>query len=230
MKKVIYTAIFGDYDSLPEPEYIPNGFDFVCFTDTDIKSNLWEVRKVLPIYEYSTRNDRKYKIITHRFLSEYDVSIWIDGNILIRNDLNECIDKYLSDCNMSYFDHMKCNLDPRDCVYQEVDAILWLGKNDPNNRYKDNPEIIINQARRYLKEGYPKNNGLITSGVLLRKHNELDVMETMEMWWEELKYNSKRDQLSFDYVTWKNNFKFKYMKGDIRDNKYFYLLPHNHQK
>ena len=68
------------------------------------------------------------------------------------------------------------------------------------------------------------------SGILLRKLNELDVVETMEMWWEELKYNSKRDQLSFDYVAWKSNFKFKYMEGDIRNNTYFYLLPHNHQK
>ena len=33
MKKVIYTAIFGDYDNLVEPYYIPDGFDFICFTD-----------------------------------------------------------------------------------------------------------------------------------------------------------------------------------------------------
>ena len=49
MKKVIYTAIFGDYDSLPEPDYIPNGFDFICFTDTDIKSNIWKIKKALPL-------------------------------------------------------------------------------------------------------------------------------------------------------------------------------------
>ena len=230
MKKVIYTAIFGNYDSLPEPDDMPSGFDFICFTDTDIKSNVWDVRKVLPIYEDSTRNARKYKILPHRFLPEYDLSIWVDGNFIIQNDVNECIDEYLDDVNMAFFDHMKCNLDPRNCVYQEGQAILWLGNNDPNKKYKDNPEVIVKQLNRYKEEGYPENNGLITSGVLFRKHNELDVVETMEMWWEELKYNSKRDQLSFDYVAWKSNFKFKYMEGDIRDNTYFYLLPHNHQK
>ena len=71
---------------------------------------------------------------------------------------------------------------------------------------------------------------MIVSGVLIRRHNESDVIETMELWWEELKYNSKRDQLSFNYSAWKTNLKFNYIDGDIRDNKYFYLLSHNHQK
>ena len=77
---------------------------------------------------------------------------------------------------------------------------------------------------------YPRNNGLIVSGILLRKHNEEDVKVTMEKWWEELKYGSKRDQLSFDYSAWKTDLKFNYISGDIRNNKYFHLLSHNHQK
>ena len=40
---------------------------------------------------------RKYKLLPHRFLSQYDVSIWMDGNFLIRDDLNELLDRYLSD-------------------------------------------------------------------------------------------------------------------------------------
>jgi len=37
-KIVIYTAIFGGKDNLIEPEYIPKGCDFVCFTDQDFTS------------------------------------------------------------------------------------------------------------------------------------------------------------------------------------------------
>jgi hypothetical protein len=44
----------------------------------------------------------------------------------------------------------------------------------------------------------------------------------MEDWWTEIKYNSKRDQLSFNYCAWKNGLKFNYMDGDSRDNEYFY--------
>ena len=35
-----------------------------------------------------------------------------------------------------------------------------------------------------------------------------DVIKVMEDWWLELKYGSKRDQLSFNYTAWKNSFNF----------------------
>ena len=101
----------------------------------------------------------------------------------------------------------------------------WL-----NKKFKDEPSVIKKQIDGYFNEGYPHNNGLIVSGVLLRKHNEKDVIRTMERWWEEVKYGSKRDQLSFDYSVWKTDLKYNYIEGDIRDNKYFRLLSHNHQK
>ena len=43
----------------------------------------------------------------------------------------------------------------------------------------------------------------------------------METHWDELKYNSKREQLSFNYIAWKTNLKFSYIQGDSRDNDYF---------
>ena len=218
-KKVIYTAIFGGYDNITEPSFIPAGWDFVCFTDSDIKSDIWDVRKVLPLYEDSTRNARKHKILPHRFLPEYDYSIWIDGNILVKNDVNELVGEYLSEFNVAMMNHADNQLDSRDCVYDEANTILHFGK--INRNYKDNPQLIINQMDKYKSDSYPSNNGLAVTMEVLRKHNESDVVETMEKWWEELKYNSKRDQLSFNYSSWKTNLNFKWMAGDSRDNKYF---------
>ena len=43
----------------------------------------------------------------------------------------------------------------------------------------------------------------------------------MESWWEEVKYNSKRDQLSFNYIAWLHNLKFNYIEGDLRNNEFF---------
>ena len=43
---------------------------------------------------------------------------------------------------------------------------------------------------------------------VLRRHNETDVVDSMEDQWVELKYNSKREQLSFNYIAWKNKLKF----------------------
>ena len=230
MKKVIYTAIFGDYDNLVEPYHQQKDFDFICFTDNkDLQTppdSVWTVKYVKPLYSDSTRNARKYKLLPHRFLSEYDVSIWMDGNQHIVGDFYELTDKYLSNKDLACYDHEQCKLDPRGCVYQEAQAILWLGNNDPNKNFKDDPQIIVNQVNKYQEEGYPQNNKLIVSGVLLRKHNEPLVVETMELWWEELKYNSKRDQLSFNYSTWKTGLKFNWIKGDIRDDGYTKEVRH----
>ena len=65
--------------------------------------------------------------------------------------------------------------------------------------------------RRYKKEKYPDNNGLIESCLIIRKHNVKECINIMNKWYEEIKLNSHRDQLSFNYIAWKNNIKIKYI-------------------
>ena len=96
--------------------------------------------------------------------------------------------------------------------------------------YKDKPEIIQRQIQKYVDEKYPSTNGLIKGGVILRRHNEPDVIESMERWWDEIKYNSKRDQLSFNYIAWKQNLNFNYIDGDIRNNSFFKNINHTGKK
>ncbi len=230
MKKVIYTAIIGNYDDLEEPKFIPKGYDFICFTDQNIEkpNSIWNIKKVLPLYKDNTRTARKYKILPHRFLPEYDLSIWVDGNELVVGDVNELQLKHLENKNMAVYNHMSC-WDKRNCVYDEARAIFDLGNRDSNN-WKDNPEIIKTQMDKYIKEKYPPNNGLIVSGVMFRRHNEPDIVKCMEYWWEELKNGSKRDQLSFDYSAWKTNTSFNWINQDIRNDGYVLEIKHNKSK
>lgn len=221
MKVVVYTAIIGGYDTLNEPLVKPAGVDFVCFTDRNMSSDIWEIRKVTPLYEDNTRTARKYKVLPHRFVSEYDYSVWIDGNFVVIGDFRQLID----DSVMKVYDHTSC-YDLRNCVYEEANAIFRLGQ-EPGKKFKDNPFTIKSQMERYISDGYPQNNGLLSSGVLFRKHNDSDVIKTMENWWTEIKYGSKRDQLSFNYVSWKNKFEFKYIHKDVRHNEHFDMKKHN---
>ena len=89
-------------------------------------------------------------------------------------------------------------------------------------KYKDNMNIIHSQVDRYRKEGYPENNGLARTTVVFRRHNEDDVIVNSEGWWTEMKYGSRRDQISFNYVAWKHDLKFNYIQEDIDDNEYFH--------
>ena len=223
MKIAIYTSIFGGYDDLIDDQYQMDGVDYICFTDRDLESETWKVIKSTPIYNDPNRNAKKYKILPHRYLKDYDYSIWIDGNIKVISDIRAL-------CNgdsYKVYDHMQV-FDKRNCIYDEAQAILNFGKINSERtpergikNWKDNPKLIADQMNRYISEGYPKNNGLATNPIIVRNHNDSDVIAVMEDWWSEIKYNSKRDQLSFNYIVWKNQFNFVYLQGDSRNNEYF---------
>lgn len=208
--KLVYTSVFGNYDDVVTPK-LSYGWEWKCFSE----------KNSLSLYTDNTRNAKRFKVLPHRYLKEYEYSIFIDGNMYVVGNVDELIEKYLSDSNVAFFNHLENQLDPRDCIYDEYNAIIQLGNNDPNKKYKDNPNIMNEQVNRYHTEGYPSHNGLITGMVILRRHNEKDCVDAMEDWWTEIKYGSKRDQLSFNYVAWKNNLKFNYMDGDSRNNQYF---------
>lgn len=223
MKIAVYTSIFGGYDNLIDDQFQMEGADFICFTDRDIESKTWKIVKSTPIYNDPNRNAKKYKILPHRYLKDYDWSIWIDGNIKVISDIRPMCDGD----PYKVYDHMQV-FDKRDCIYNEAQAILNFGKINSERtpergikNWKDNPRVIIEQMNRYMVEGYPKNNGLATNPIIIRNHNNSDVIKNMEDWWVEIKYNSKRDQLSFNYIAWKNKFNFVYLQGDSRNNEYF---------
>ena len=216
-KRVIYTSIFGAYDKPTEQS--SDGWDWKCFSEENST----------PLYEDNNRNAKKFKVLPHRYLQDYEYSIFIDGNMDVRGNLDELVDKYLSDKNVAFFSHNNNRLAARICPFKEAQTIIDLGNKNmkltPERgilNYKDNPYLIQEQMNKYAMLGFPRNNGLITGMVILRRHNEKDCIETMEDWWKEIKYGSKRDQLSFNYCAWKNRLKFNYMDGDSRDNEYFY--------
>jgi len=219
-KIAIYTAIFGPYDGLlPQPKF--PGVDYICFTDQPFKSKTWEIRRVEPIFEDSTRNSRRIKINPHLFLPNYEISIFIDGNYLIVKDVNLLIKEQLMNDPMLVFDHNQAS-DARNCVYDEYESIIQLRKK--TGKQKDDPSIMLKQIERYKAEGYPKQNGLIFSAVLVRRHHHPEVIKLMECWWNELSNCSKRDQLSFNYAAWKSNFPIRYITGDLRNHEYFFMI------
>ncbi|WP_442795238.1 glycosyltransferase domain-containing protein [Pelobium manganitolerans] len=219
---VVYTAIFGDQVTLyPQKKYA--GIDFICFSDRKHSAAGWEVRVVPNLIEGDViRNNRYYKILPHLHLKEYDYSVYIDGNFLVLSSPISLV-RQLTDVHMLAFDHAQTKKDPRDCIYEEYAAILKLYQEKAV--LKDDLNVIKKQIEGYQLEKYPVKNGLIKGGVLIRKHHEPDVIKAMNAWWEFVLKQSKRDQLSFNYVAWKHNFKFAYINGDIRrGNPWFYMV------
>ena len=210
MSNIIYSTIFGGYDE-PITQSLPKNWDWKCFSEENS----------LSLYSDDNRNAKRFKVLPHRYLKDYEYSIFIDGNMTILGDVDELVDEYLGDSNIALYDHGQNKLDSRNCLYEEAKIILYYGKLNtqrcqggepgwqcegqctngfPYHHYKDNAKIIENQVNGYYTKGFPPNNGLATTMVILRRHNEKDCIELMENWWTEIQYGSRRDQLSFNYV------------------------------
>ena len=221
---VVYTCILGPYNGLlPQPQF-PD-VDYICFTDQKFKSRHWKIIQI-PSSTDPARESRRAKILPHLFLEDYEYSMYIDGNCIILKNPIPLILSALKNYTMAHFDH-KHSSDSRGCIYKEHLAIIDIY--NKSGRLKDDFEVMQKQIQIFKKEGYPENFGLIKGTVLIRKHNDSKLKQIMEEWWNIVQTGSKRDQLSFNYVAWKNNFKSLYLNGDVRNNTYVYMLG-SHRK
>ena len=99
MNKVIYTAVFGVTEEnnyhLHEP-VVKGDWDFVCFTDNEnFESDVWDVRIVKHLYDDGARSAKRYKLKPHKYLSDYDVSVWVDIEVKIKQDISEIVNQHL---------------------------------------------------------------------------------------------------------------------------------------
>ena len=114
-RKVVYTCLFGDYERFNDFQYERSSdLDFVLFTDdAEIESRYWR-RIVMPLGMLDApRAVREIKTQPHRFLPEYDWSLFVDNTIRLKVPPNEIFDKYLASSASPYvcFRHYR-----RDCV------------------------------------------------------------------------------------------------------------------
>lgn len=193
-KGVVYTALFGGYEDLLDPKVIHPSLDYVCFTDdSTLKSDIWDIRVIDDLDVDNTRKARIIKILPQKYLNEYDFSIWVDAGFQIIGDLEDYVNTYSKEGLLLGIKHSW-----RDSIYEEFDAVLHYKKEEKS--------IVDSVKKRYESEGFPKDVGLIESGLLFRRHNNPKIIDLMEKWYFEVINFSKRDQLSFDYLCWKNNF------------------------
>jgi len=212
---VVYTAIYADKDDLKEPSVELEGCSLVCFTNNKyLKSKVFDVRVYPSIHSDPARSAKIFKVLPHWFFADYEYSLWIDGSVIFkRGDIGALIDNYLREHNTAFFAHPD-----RDCIYDEAEACITA--------QCDNAEIIREQIEQYRDESYPPHNGLVEDGIILRRHLSTDVIRVDEDWWAQTLRFSRRDQLSFNYVGWKNNFTWATIEGNLRDNDYFSVMSH----
>lgn len=201
-----YTAIYGNYEELKEPTVVTPGWRYICFTDQDVSSKVWEIVRV-PAAEDPIRAARRRKILTYEY---FEISIWVDGSFQVNCDLNQWWNKHFV-FPMTVIAHPD-----RSCAYAEAEVCI---KNQ-----RGNEDDIKTQIEIYRSEGMPENSGLIQSGILMRE-NAIGVKAFCDLWYEQIDL-SARDQIGFAYAEWKGDIKWPRIKYDYRVGKEFLFKKH----
>jgi len=105
-----------------------------------LRSEVWDIR-IIEIEENldKVRTARKYKILCHEFLKEYDYSIYVDGKIQIIGDVRKYMERYSKGSPMLCFPHFL-----RKCAYEEA-AICMKAE-------KEAASVIMKQMNNRLSE------------------------------------------------------------------------------
>jgi len=190
-RKCVYTVVTGGYDKLLTPRCVAPGWDFVAFTDDPdaVRSPVWQIRPFDAGELDAHLASRLPKIFPHRFLAEYEFSLYIDANMRLRGPL----DRLGGRANWPVFCSVRHPY--RSCVYQELRQIA----------VRKAPASAVNaQIARYETEGVPGDLGLHENGFLLRRHHHPEALAIEEAWWAELvRSETRRDQPALAVALWR---------------------------
>lgn len=215
-KKVIYTVITGDYDELYPPLCDQPGWDLICFTDnTKMHSAFWKVRALPIIDEFDAIGDdnariaRLVKILPHRFLQSYDISVYIDANRVLTVNIGEYIKEH-KNAKMICFKGVAAD------AYAATQTLLYTfekatlaeltTKSVPT---EDEKNILRGQIKQWRDAGLPENSGMPGTSVLVRHHNSGDVVAVMEKWAKQVVSGTKYDEVVLPYACHVNAFKYE---------------------
>jgi hypothetical protein len=216
LKIAVYTCITGDYDKLIEPRHVDNRLDYFCFTDNDAQIKSPWLLKSMALPELDNKDKNRYvKMHPHKLLADYDMTVYLDGNIEIVGDLYDfLLNMYARDESLFVYNHLE-----RDCIYSEAAACAYYSHDWIWN--------VAKQMRTYSAIKYPINNGLVSANILIRKNNST-LAKLMDTWWVAYCSGVKRDQLSLPFISWKLDIPIHYLGQN--DFNYFKATFHSVKK
>jgi hypothetical protein len=214
LRRAVYTVLVGGFDALLPPAQFEPDLDYVAFTDVpEGVPEPWQVKPLATQQRNPRMTARWHKLHPHKLLPDYEQSLYVDANILIKDRISPLFDQALRQAPLALFRHPT-----RDCLYEEAAAVKRL-------RYDDGA-IVETQMAFYRAHGLPSRAGLHFGGILLRRHNDAKLIELMEDWWRQLKIFSHRDQLSLGFILRRHRVTVAELPSQFADNPWFMVGPH----
>lgn len=183
--RAVYTALFGDYETLNDQQDTAPGIDFLCFTDNpELRSERWRIVVVKPAFPLDPhRSQRRLKILGDRELRSYDQTLYIDNAVSLHGDVNQLFDLLLADADMGMLRHSF-----RTTLVDEF-AAVWREGLDDHHR-------LMEQWDHYAAN-YPEVlEGPTLWGGMIARQTDASVDDLCTTWYEHVLRYSRRDQLS----------------------------------
>ncbi len=235
----VYSCITGGYDTPVMSSIYPDRIDYFMVTD-DAESvrkagwpNVIDIDTVVP--ENIDRNDpalmnRWCKMNGHRIFPDYHWSIYMDGKLKPKVDISKYV-IYTSKIGIStcLIGVRHKDLNARD-LYGEGFCLkrIFFSQNILTDDLMDR---VKKQLQRYASEGFPRQKFQIEASAIVRDHDNVLADKIMDEWFDEYKNGVRRDQLSFEYILWKNGIDMKdYSPIPFKSNEIFEWCPHSYVK
>ena len=211
IERIVYTAIFGEYDTLL-PVTCPG--KFVCFTDKTNSGNFaegWEIITVERTFDNPQREARMYKVLAHQLFPNVKESLWLDGNCDLLVPPNELF-SYLDSTDIAMPRHPSCKT-----LADEASFIIQLGKASKAQ--------VVKQMGHYLSHDLPA----CATTWLLRRHTDA-IRMLNDAWWSDLSVYTLRDQLSLPPAMERLCIKPRLIDIDLYDNDLVRVHQHRGAK
>jgi hypothetical protein len=214
---IVYSCIFGNYEEVKKPPIAYPGVQYLLFTDNpNLQAKGWHIHLIQAGDSNPRRLSRMPKILSHHYLPEHDVSVYMDGTLELRTrNIHRLVKNCLRGRNLALFRHYK-----RTCIYSEGLHCVAVGK--------EHPDIVKKQLARYKQEGFPADYGLFENAFIIRR-NTRETQALNNLWWLEYSAGSQRDQLSFMYCLWHLGMVASTIRGkQFRKCSFLRHYPHNY--
>lgn len=220
-KIVVYSCLFGDYEELKEPDVADPNVEYIIFTDNkDLVSKKWRIVVIENLSDNVRKASRLPKILPHKYLSDHDISIYVDASFYIMaSDIVEMAIECLDGKDIALYEHKN-----RVCTYDEIRHV----RSDPTR--KVDGDICDRHLEKLETEGFPEKYGLFENGLIVRRNTE-QIKQLNELWWSEYKNGAERDQFSFMYCVWKLGVDVNSISvgHEIRKNPYVKFNAHEYR-
>lgn len=201
-KKVVYTVVLGEYDEIsPAPKF--EGWDFIVFTDDILLNSDGWTKYLVEGGKDLQKESRRYKFLSHVYLSEYDLVCYIDGNVRLMSE---------PPSHPIWFSHRL-----RNSVYEEA-----------MTRFID-VDMIKRQIRYYMELRFSDKGGLYHNNFFVRSNRNEVQNKLMEKVWDIVSEHTAVDELAVPFAMWVTQTRMENIQSQALQSRYIKVKPHKKQ-